>query len=500
MAQIVRQRLLKVYQQYGISGDEFGILASLTLGYRDQMDEETRDAFSHAGAMHVLAVSGLHLGVIYLFFRYLFSLFLRRRGGKVIAAIITVLVLWVFAFIAGLPPSAMRAATMFSFIAMGSAFEKETSPFNSLAASAFFLLLLNPMLVTHVGFQLSYAAVTGIIFIYPRINSLWSPSFFLTRWLFQLLALSLAAQIATFPLAIHYFHIFPKYFLLTNLLVIPLTTVVLYLALLLFTVSFWGWLASVVAGLLEWILALMNGSVKWIDSLPGSLISDISLQRGEVVVVYLFIVGIYWFIVSRRQKGLLTSLLALLIFTSYSTYKKVERSRQHLLFVYAVPGITLVEFVENSEGIIVYDHQQELTLKEDIEYHIGNNHRNLRASKVWQEISDRSFTEYPSFQKLLPSLEGAGNLYHFYGRRILLLDHWYSTKELSGEKLQLDVVILTSDLKMDLGLLDDYFDIGIVVIDSSHNYWLNKERKTSLDNYGISYYSVYDSGAFVLNL
>ena len=232
-----RQFLLSSLQSNGIEGDQYAIASALILGSKDELDFEVKQAYATAGAMHVLAVSGLHVGIIFLILNTLLSILDTSKKGRVVKAIILLIVLWSYAFITGISPSVLRAATMFSFVITGTVLNRKSSIYNTLAASAFFLLIINPNLLFEVGFQLSYIAVLGIVYLQPLIYKRIYTRWWLLDKVWAITAVSIAAQIATLPLTLYYFNQFPTYFMLSNLLVIPSAVVILSLGILLFITS-----------------------------------------------------------------------------------------------------------------------------------------------------------------------------------------------------------------------------------------------------------------------
>ena len=209
----------------GVEGKQLKVASALLLGYRENLDKELVKSYASAGAMHVLAVSGLHVGILYLLLTRIFS-FLKKvkkvKNGKFILTILIVSFLWFYAIMTGLSASVMRATTMFSFIVIGNELlNRKTSIYNTLAVSAIILMIINPFIVYQVGFQLSYVAVVGIVYLQPKLNRLFYSRYKLVRGVWAITCVSLAAQIATFPLSLHYFHQFSTYFFISNLIVIP---------------------------------------------------------------------------------------------------------------------------------------------------------------------------------------------------------------------------------------------------------------------------------------
>ncbi|NNE54598.1 MAG: ComEC/Rec2 family competence protein, partial [Flavobacteriales bacterium] len=273
-----------------------GVVAALTLGDKSQLDKDTRNAFAMAGAMHVLAVSGLHVGILFMVIQKLLKPLSRLKNGSWFKTVILIATLWFYATLTGLSPSVLRTSTMFTFIALASHGGRQSNIYNTLAASAFLLLAIDPHLLFNVGFQLSYCAVIGIIWLQPVIYRVWFIKHKVGNWLWQLTSVSLAAQIATFPLGIFYFEQFPNLFLLTNILVIPAAT-----ALLICGLGFYAscWIPEVnqlVAWVVDKIAAGMNGGVCWVESIPFSSTQDLYISLGQMALIYAVIISLFlWF-------------------------------------------------------------------------------------------------------------------------------------------------------------------------------------------------------------
>ena len=221
LAERTRLQMLEIFRNQDLGEKEFNVLSALTLGYKRGLDPETKRVFSAAGAMHVLAVSGLHVGIVFMILSFFLSFLKKRKRGEIAYLLVMITSLWCFAFLTGLSPSVSRAAAIFTIVVIASVFKKSSNIYQSLVASAFVLLLLNPNNLFEVGFQLSYAAVFGIVFLQPRLDKIFTFRFRVSRYFWALLTTSVAAQIATFPLSAFYFNQFPTFFWVSNLVVIP---------------------------------------------------------------------------------------------------------------------------------------------------------------------------------------------------------------------------------------------------------------------------------------
>ena len=314
LAMKLRKHLFASLKKSGLDGEELAVVAALTLGTKAGLDPALKTSYARAGAMHVLAVSGLHVGIIFLVLNYLFIFMEKLKRGGLVKAATIIIFLWFYAILTGLSPSVMRAVTMFSFIAFGSAFNRHTNIYNTLFVSAFFLLLFDPFLLKSVGFQLSYFAVFGIVGLYPFIYKLWKTNFWLLDKVWVLMSVSLAAQISTFPLGMYYFHQFPNYFLLSNLVVVPLVTLVIYLSILTYAFSPIAMIAGLMGSILSFSVSALNLFVKWIERLPYSVTEGIYISAFETILIYLIISSGIAFLVLAKNKMLWLCLILTIVF------------------------------------------------------------------------------------------------------------------------------------------------------------------------------------------
>jgi competence protein ComEC len=300
-AEMVRSRLIAVYEKGGLSGDQLSVLSALTLGYRKNLDPEVRQTFSNSGAMHVLAVSGLHVGIIFLAFRLVFSFLKRSAGGRVVFLAGAISVLWGYAFITGMSPSVQRAALMFSLVQVADMFRRPVNIYNTLAASAFLLLFFKPALLFEVGFQLSYSAVLGIVYFQPKMSGLINTRSRLAGYFRDLLTVSVAAQLGTFAFSSYYFNQFPVWFWITNLIVIPGAFLLIMLAAGTLFLSFIPVLSSGLAFLAGEAVGFMLEFLKWVESLPGSVYSGFFFNEVSLFVFLMALFMMVMFVESKRK-------------------------------------------------------------------------------------------------------------------------------------------------------------------------------------------------------
>jgi competence protein ComEC len=225
----IKIKTINILRKYITNTAAFGIAQALLIGDKTDIDQDTWDAYSRTGIVHIIAISGMHMGIIYnclLWLLMLIPFFKKRKMYPIITALLS---MWFFACITGMPASVMRAAVMFTFIGAGQAINRQGNSYNLLMASAFILLCYNPTWLTDIGFLLSYAAVIGIMIFAKRINSLVYSKYYIVNQIWSLFSATIGAQIFTLPLCLYFFHQFPILFLLSNLVAIPATTLILFL-------------------------------------------------------------------------------------------------------------------------------------------------------------------------------------------------------------------------------------------------------------------------------
>ena len=364
---------------------EQGIAAALVLGVTDGLDNDLLNAYAATGSMHILAVSGLHISIIYFILQWILSPLNRMRGGRWIVAITALLVLWLYAFVTGLAPSVLRAVTMFSFLAVARPWARSTNIYNTLAVSAFCLLLFDPFLIRSVGFQLSYLAVLGIVYLYPRILTMWEPQYWLTTEIWKISAISIAAQIATFPLGLLYFNQFPNYFLLSNLLVVPLSFVILIVGLVLVGISFVSVIAAGVGFCLEMIIRFLNSIVFTMESFPFSLIKNVYINSAQCGLIMAFILILLALIQYRKFKYVMIAAVVVVLFVSLEWSHFVREVNVKKIAVYKIPGHSGIDLIDKGHAFFLADSSLRANLQK-IGYHVSPNRLMARVQKVHEEI------------------------------------------------------------------------------------------------------------------
>ncbi len=351
----VRSKLEKLLTKDLEDPREEGIILALVLGIKDDLNNDIKRIYSEVGAMHILAVSGLHVGLVYQVFLWLIGRLRlpNKRSTQVIEGILLLAIIWSYTFITGLSPSVQRAALMFSFIVVGKMLHRETNIYNTICASAFFLLCINPNLIFEVGFQLSYLAVLGIVYLQPKIYVWFEVKWKWLNWIWTLTTVSIAAQVATAPISIFYFHQFPNYFLLSNFVAIPAATGILCLGLLKIAVSWIDLLSEMVGWVLEKLVYLTNEVMIFLDELPGAVTKGIHINSVQMLCLYLAILTVLIFTFKKRLFWFGGSVLCMLVFVGIHFAGWYKNHDEKDLIIYDVYGYTALGLREGHSMIFV---------------------------------------------------------------------------------------------------------------------------------------------------
>lgn len=328
---------------------------ALVLGVTDGLDSELLQAYSSTGALHVLAVSGLHVSIIYWILLLVLKPLDRKGPPRWMLAIISVVFLWMYAFVTGWSPSVLRAVMMFTFVAFSRPWRQSTNIYNTLASSMFCLLLYDPFFIMSVGFQLSYLAVFGIVFLQPRLYAIWEPDNRLIDEIWKVSSVSVAAQIATLPIALFYFHQFPNYFLPANLVVIPVSFVVLVTGLAVTAFAFFDPLCQMLGFLLTWSIKLMNYLVLLFGGLPFSVIDGIYIEGTQAIVLALFIAALTLLFIQKKFGWLIVAMMSVTIFSAMQWHHFATDVRARTVRVYSVAGRSMIDMICDGDSRMVLD-------------------------------------------------------------------------------------------------------------------------------------------------
>ena len=351
-AEQIRDNLITVLATALTEKEERSVVSALTLGYRAEIDQETIDYFASTGAMHVLSVSGLHVGLIYFILGFLLSFIKRGKSGLLIFSVIIILFLWIYAFITGFSPSVQRATVMFTFVIVGNNLRRQVNIYNSLTASAFLLILLSPNVIFDIGFQLSYLAVFGIVLIQPALYNLFELTNPILKWSWGLFTVSIAAQLTTFPLGLFYFNQFPNLFWLSGFVVIPVTTLIIWLTLTFFICSPLHGFAMIIGSIIQKTTAVMLYLLKEMDALPMAVSKGIVLDPLQMSVLFACIFTIVAFIYFKKKAWLFATLLLIPVFQISTLVEKKQVLNQRTIYIYNTKNL-MIHFINGRTNYLV---------------------------------------------------------------------------------------------------------------------------------------------------
>lgn len=464
--------------------DAQAVTLALVLGVKEELQDDLIRAFSATGAMHILAVSGLHVGIIYgiVFLLLKYFGFAQRRYRWYLAAI-SVTVLWGYALLTGLSPSVLRAVTMFSFVAIGRAMFRHGNIFNTLAASAMALLLYNPYLIMSVGFQLSYLAVFGIVYLQPKLYALITVHNRLLDKVWAITCVSLAAQLATAPLSILYFHQFPTYFLISNLFIIPAAFIILLGGVLLLALSAVPIMATALGWSLTKFVLAINGLVVWVSEWPGSTIEGIYFSILDTWLVYGVLTMIVLLCVRKRSIYLKWAVSMALAFSISQLVHLSGFSNNRELSVLDVSGASLLDIRSGFDSRLLADS----TLDYDrLRFHLLP--KRLVSGNLLTPGSDRL---------ILPQTDLLfGSIMSFDGKVILVVNKEIPDRFSLEDPLRVDKLILSNDAVKDLSPLIAQFDFDQLIIDASNSWYTDSKLMKQSKLLDLNCYSVRQNGYY----
>lgn len=348
--------------KYVKSSSEIAISKALLYGYDDDIDPELIKAYSNTGTLHVLAVSGMHVGLIFWIINLILKHLDKKKNQKIIKAIISLFIIWSYSILCGLSPSILRASVMFSFVAIGSIQNKKPNIFNTLAASAFALLIYDSNMLSMVGFQLSFLAVLGIVSIQKYIKKWVAFNSYVGNEIWNIISVSIAAQLVTFPLGFLYFHQFPIYFLASNLLIIPLTTFIIFAAIgmiffaaLAKGISFLNSVAVFLGFIVKWLIHITNVIVVWLEKLPFSYITGIQISELETILIFIAVCLITYYFIDRKQYYFKYALVFFLLVFLVSAVEKYKNSNQKFITIYNIKNTFAMQIVDGTKSTLIAD-------------------------------------------------------------------------------------------------------------------------------------------------
>ncbi|MBN8836677.1 MAG: ComEC/Rec2 family competence protein [Sphingobacteriia bacterium] len=478
-----RDAVLNILQKHFTNRNDLGIAEALLIGYREDLDKDIVQAYSNTGVVHIIAISGLHLGMIYGLLLFLFKPFDKIRLFRIIKPLFVLSILWGFTFIAGAAPSITRSAIMFSFIVTGELFNRKTSILNNLAVSAFFILLFAPFSLWDVGFQLSYAAVLSIVLFSHTIEKVFFIRNKILHHLWQLSAVTISAQILTMPFILYHFHQFPNLFLLSNLVAVPLSGFILYGELLLLAISFISTpFTNFIASCTSILIECLNKFILFMDSHPNASWNGISISIFQAIALTFIFIGFFTWVFYKNKKQLWVCLSFATLFCMARAIDFIEKQQQHKLIVFNVPSHSAIDIVEGRRAVYNGD---KVVMEDNF---LRNFHLQPSRIQYRYTLSDSLYSTIITRHYITT-----------HKKTILLIDDSFPTSK-PTTKIQAAAVILKQNTSVSLAALSSFIACPLFIADASNMPWKINRWKKEAEKLHLRLHSVTDQGAFVMEL
>lgn len=494
----LRQRLMCSLDSRVAGQQRRALLHALLLGYRGDMDPELEQGFLRTGTMHVLAVSGLHVGILYLLPAFLLKRIRRNRGIRIAGSVLVLTSLWMYALLTGLSVSVVRAVCMCCIHGLASLSRRKISPWQVLSLTAFLMLLIRPAALFEAGFQLSFSAVAGIILLYRRILSGISLPGWIGRGIARMISLSLSAQLATVPLSVYYFHRFCPAAVPSSLVVIPVVTLILYLGFLFFIGAGLEPFSDLIGSLLDQLSSVLISFTRSTGNLPGISLEGLSILPFQVLLLYAtgFLVLLYL----SRTKPAVPFITAgmVIVLLAFSTAREFTLRRQSGICVFALQGETAVGFVDGRQSAVFRGFEEE----EDQ----GGLPWGLEGFFLKRKLSDPFQFSAPGLQspdsidfpwhEVISSRGVQAVYFSVQGKRILVIRELRPSEPVKFPSLGVDLLILCNDPFLDISVLKKSFGPALVVADGSNSFAYTERIRAACTEAGIDFRSTRDGAYF----
>lgn len=482
-ARNLQLRFSDLFAKNGLSGPEYSVITAILLGNDDTMDPTLKSDYAAAGVSHILCVSGMHVGIIFMILNFLLKPMDYSRRLRFVKSLLLIFAVWFYAAVTGLAPSVQRSATMFTFVTVGGMLRRHVDIFHSLFASMFLLVLINPLLIFEIGFQMSYLAVFGIVIIQPRLSALCRPKTKVVNYFWELICVSIAAQLSTFPLSVYYFGQFPNYFLLSNLSVMSLSFIVIVTGVSLLALSW----CPPVAGAVGWLLAheikLMNGIIFFIHSLPYSVTENILFSLLQTMLIYgIIVLSLIYFSKKRKLLKYCALSFSVLLLLSFSIRKIHQQNSCELTF-YSVDKRTIIGISQGRKGVLLLD-SAALASTDWYDFNVKNHERHLGIQSQFvamdTNVTDGLFSMRHNF------LRFGDKTVFFLSKQTRLYPN--------SPPLPVDYLYVRDNSKISLNKLLQAFEIKQVIVGSGVTRYYEKRWCDSCQSHRIPVYSLKENG------
>ncbi|GGH35541.1 competence protein [Mangrovimonas yunxiaonensis] len=458
---------------YNFHPDVLAITNALILGQRQTINQDIYSNYTNAGAVHILAVSGLHVGIILIILNVLFRPISRLKHGNTLKICLLVVCLWSFAIIAGLSASVIRAVSMFTAVAIAINLKKPTNTLNILAISAFVLLLINPLFLFHVGFQLSYLAVIAIVTINPLLRQLYKPRWALDKLFWNISTVSFSAQVGVAPIALYYFHQFPGLFFVSNLVILPVLGTILSLGILLMVLALMHVNLPFLAIIYAFLINSMNRLVAWIAKQEAFLFDNIPFNLWHVLATYILIILGVSLLQSKHKARFVVPILAtVFLFQLVFIGTKKKHSKT-----------SLVIFHKSRHSIIGHNAGGTLAIDHNLPYDDAKTLSLIKNYEVGAHVAETTYDSLKSF-------------YVVNNKLLLVVDSLgiYNTKTLTP-----DIILLRNSPKINLTRLINAIQPELIIADGSNYKSYVARWKTTCRMQKLPFHYTYEKGAFIVS-
>lgn len=468
----IRSHINKKLGLYNFTKDQLSVVNALLLGQRQEISSAIQTHYVNAGAIHILAVSGLHVGIVLMILSFLLKPLERLKRGKSIKTVILIVMLWSFALVAGLSASVTRAVAMFSIIAIAIHLKRPTNIYNTLVISLFLILLFKPLFLFDIGFQLSYLAVFGIVTIDPFLYKLYASKYWVFDKLWHTLTVTISAQIAIIPVSLYYFHQFPSLFFISNLVIIPLLGCVLGLGLLVIKLALLERLPHFVADSFGSIIEGMNNIVEWVSEQESFIIKDIYFSLLFVFISYLLIIALFRWLLKKTYLRLTILLLTLIIFQFSFLYTKYKNSKN-----------TFIVFHKSRYSLMGHIFNNQIIVATDFDSLIKTNNKIIKDYCVANAITDIQEDRIQSVYKLKD-------------KTLLVVD---SLGVYDVKSFKVDYILLRQSPKINLYRLIDSLSPLAIIADGSNYKSFVEIWETVCHKKKVPFHQTYKKGAYHLS-
>ncbi len=466
-----REKIILRLEPFFKSKDDFSVYKALILGQQQDISPDIVQDYQFAGAVHILSVSGLHVGFILLFVQFLLKPLPNTKRGRLIKLIAVLLSLSIFCVLAGMSPSVIRSVVMFSFLAIGLYYKRETNIYHTLLVSIFLILLIKPSFIYDVGFQLSYLALFFIIWLQPIFKELWKPKNKILTYFWDILTVSFAAQIGTLPLSLYYFHQFPGLFFLTNVLILFLVGVIMIFGVVTMLLAIVNFVPQFVVKILELLIQILNSIIHWVASFDTFIFRNISFNQLMMISFYFLIIAFFIYLKNKTYRNLLATILSVLVLQTTFIYNKITSESSYEGIVFNVRKNNLIT-ERNGQKVIIYANDSI----------IRNLSTNLGVRSYLMGNFSRITNAYP-----------IQNLMYINSKKVLVID----STAIFLKNIKPDVMIIMNSPKLNLDRVLETITPKVVVVDGSNFKSYSKLWEATCRKRKIPFHNTHEKGFYV---